>query len=88
MALIAAGWRKPARASAAAARGRHPVWKQQPLPVEEVEAEVYRPAPVWRRLFDLVAGSVMSVVLGMALATVLGYGAAWVVIKLSDLLKR
>jgi hypothetical protein len=44
--------------------------------------------PWWRRLFSLAMIPSMAVVLGAAVATIVGFGVAWVIITLSDMLRR
>lgn len=86
--LIAAGWRKPARATADPARALRPGRAPVGIPLEEAAAPLYRPTSVWRRVWALFAGSVMAVVSGALLATVAGFGVAYVVITLSTMLKK
>jgi len=88
VALIAAGWRKPARATADPARARRPQRAPLGVPVAELEAPLSRRTPIWRRIWAIVAGSAMALVLGVVFATIIGYGAAWMVIRLSDLLRQ
>ena len=56
--------------------------------MEELQAPLYRGAPWWKRLWSIVAGSAMGVMLGGILATVVGAGAAFVVIALTRMLKQ
>ncbi len=86
--LIAAGWRKPARATADPARALRPGRAPVGIPVEEAPTPLYRPASVWRRVWALMAGSVIAVVTGAVAATVLGFGFAYVVVTLSTMLKK
>jgi hypothetical protein len=88
VALVAAGWRKPARATANPARALLPRRARVGLPVTEAEASLYRRTPLWRKLWALVAGSTMAVVTGMIAATLIGVGASWIVITLSHMLKK
>lgn len=53
-----------------------------------VEAPAYRHPRWWRRLWSVVAGSVLAVWTGAITATIIGFGAAWMVIRLSEMLKR
>lgn len=52
------------------------------------------PAPLaartrwWKRLWSVVAGSVLAVWVGAILATALGFGIAWVIITLTSMLKK
>jgi hypothetical protein len=88
VALVAAGWRKPARATANPARALVRRRARIGLPVMEVEAPLHRRTPVWRKVWALVAGSTMAVVTGMIAATLIGLGASWIVITLSHMLKK
>jgi hypothetical protein len=56
--------------------------------MEDVHAPLYRPASIWRRVWSLVAGSTMAIVTGAVLATFLGFGIAYAVITLSNMLKK
>ncbi|MFT3851375.1 MAG: hypothetical protein QM733_01325 [Ilumatobacteraceae bacterium] len=58
------------------------------IPLEDVQTPMYRPASIWRRVWSLVAGSAIAVVTGALLATVLGFGIAYAVVRFSDMLKR
>jgi len=88
VAMIAAGWRKPARATADPARGRWLSRSVSGVPVAERPAPLYRPASWWRRVWALVASSAIAVVLAAVLATVTAFCVAYAVITLSDMLKR
>jgi hypothetical protein len=54
----------------------------------EEPAPLHRRTPLWRRAWALVAGSTLAVITGMVAATLIGFGASWVVITLSHMLKR
>jgi len=56
--------------------------------MEDVHSPLYRPASVWRRLWSLLSGSVIAVVTGAVLATVVGFGVAYSIVRLSDMLKK
>jgi hypothetical protein len=88
VALIATGWRKPARATADPARARRPRSATTGLEVAELKAPMARRSPWWRRLWSIVAGSVLAVWIGAVVATILGFGTAWLVITLTNMLKR
>ena len=88
VALIAAGWRKPARATPHPARARPTLQPSAGFDVTSVEAPAYQHPRWWRRLWSVVAGSVLAVWAGAIAATVVGFGAAWTVIRLSEMLKR
>lgn len=86
MALLATGWRKPARAQADPSR-RDELSARLPR-LEEVSAELYRPAPWWRRAWSIVWGGTLAVWVGAVVATLVGFGIAEAVITLTDMLKR
>lgn len=88
VALIAAGWRKPARASADPARVRRRSRERPAIELAEVEAALHRRTPVWRKVWALVASSALAVVIGAVIATVVSFGIAFTVIRLTDMLRR
>lgn len=89
IALMAAGWRPRARATADPAHSRHPGYEDlAALPVTELDAPLERPTPWLRRLWSVVAGFGLSLWVGAAMATVAGFGTAWLVIRLTDMLRR
>lgn len=47
-----------------------------------------RRSPWWRRLWSVIAGSVLAVWIGAVLATLIGIGTAALVITLTNMLKR
>lgn len=58
------------------------------MPIAETTASLYRrPGPL-RRLWAVVAGSGLAVVIGAVLAIVTAFASAWIVITLTDLLKQ
>ncbi|MGH9134477.1 MAG: hypothetical protein ACRDZZ_11105 [Ilumatobacteraceae bacterium] len=86
-ALVLAGWRKPARAKRRQARG---VWGRDRLPilVDHEPVPLYRrPGPI-RRLLAAVASGGLALVTGAIAATVVSFGVAWTVVRLTSLLKR
>lgn len=88
VAMITAGWRKPARATADPARARRPQRAHVGIPLEETHAPLYRPASIWRRVWSLCAGSVVAIVTGAVVATFAGFGFAFAVVTLSNMLKK
>jgi hypothetical protein len=88
VALIASGWRKPARATADPARARRPLRAAVGVEVAEVKAPIAHHSRWWRRLWSVAASGVLAVWLGAILATLIGFGSAWIVITLTDMLKR
>jgi len=88
VALIATGWRKPARATADPARARRSASAPVGLEVAEIKAPMARRTPWWRRVWSVLAASALAVWVGALLATAVGFGVAWLVITLTDLLKQ
>lgn len=85
---MATGWRKPARAAVVTARGtrqRRPVAVHQ---LHEESAPLHRRTPWYRRLWAFVWAGVLAVWVGAVAATLAGLGAAWLVIRLTDMLRR
>ncbi|NND76542.1 MAG: hypothetical protein HKN44_16225 [Ilumatobacter sp.] len=88
-ALLAAGWRKNARATPRTPR-RAPIVRRKwvPIGVAETTVQLYkRPNPL-RRVWAVVASSSIAVVLGAVLATIVAFGLAYLVVTLTDLLKQ
>jgi hypothetical protein len=88
VALVAAGWRKPARATANPARALRPRRARIGLPVVEAEAPLHRRPQWWQKVWALVASSTMALVTGVLAATLVGFGASWIVVTLSRMLKK
>jgi hypothetical protein len=88
VALVAAGWRKPARATANPARALRQKRARVGLPVVEAEVALHRRTPWWRKVWALGATSTMAVLTGMIAATLIGFGASWLVITLSNMLRK
>jgi len=44
--------------------------------------------PLWRRLWAIVASSVLALSTAAIAATAIAFGAAWLVITLTDMLKK
>jgi hypothetical protein len=88
VALVAAGWRKPARATANPARALRPNRARLGLRVTEEQVPLYRPTPLWRRAWAIVASGTMALVVGAIAATLIGFAASWIVITLSHMLKK
>jgi hypothetical protein len=86
-ALVLAGWRKPARARSRQPRGQ---WarERRPILVDHEPAPLYRrPGPI-RRVAAAIASGGLAVVTGAIAATVVAFGVAWTVVRLTSLLKR
>ncbi len=45
-------------------------------------------SPWWRRLWAIAASGALAVWVGAVVATIVGFGVAWLVITLTDLLKQ
>ncbi|MEY4606787.1 MAG: hypothetical protein RLY45_1547 [Actinomycetota bacterium] len=87
VALMATGWRKPARAAVVVARGnrqRRPVTLQQ---LHEQSTPMHHRTRWYRRVWALVWAGVLAVWVGAVAATLVGLGAAWLVIRLTELLR-
>lgn len=80
LALIASGWRKPARATANTARAEAKL-------VDE-KAPLAEHNPFWRRVWSVVAASALALWVAAIVATAVAFGMAWIVITLSDMLKK
>ena len=87
VALVATGWRKPARANTDSARARASA-EDTSLPLTEVEAPIVAPPSGIRRLRSAGAGLGLAVWIGAIIATIVGFGVSWLVITLTDMLKR
>lgn len=86
VALIATGWRKPARATVPVPRARHASSRRPPVPLEPVAVRPYRRTPVWRRIWAILAAGTLTAVTGAILAIVVSAALAFVVITLTDML--
>jgi hypothetical protein len=53
-----------------------------------MQAPLARRSRWWRRLWSLVASSVLAVWVGAIVATIVGFGTAMLVITLTNMLKR
>jgi hypothetical protein len=87
LALVLAGWRKTARAQPRAPRSLTEPPRRAPFQVEDQAAPPYHAAGPLRRVWSIVAGSGLAVVIGAVLATVTAFSLAWIVTTLTDLLK-
>jgi hypothetical protein len=89
LALVLAGWRKNARAVARVPRSE-PIIRRKwvPIGIAETTVPLYkRPGPI-RRVWAILAGSGIAIVIGAVLATTIAFGLAYVVTTLTDLLKQ
>ena len=89
VALVLAGWRKNARATARTPRGE-PILRRQwePVPIAESTTSLYKRSGPLRRLWAAVASSAIAIVIGAVLAVVIAFGSALLIITLTDLLKQ
>jgi hypothetical protein len=88
VALIAAGWRKPARASADPVREQRRSRGRTVIELAETEAALHQRTPVLRKVWALVASSTLAIMIGAIIATVVSFGIAFTVIRLTDMLRR
>ena len=88
VALIAAGWRKPARATAASARASRRSRQRTPIEITEIDTEVHVGTPVWRRVWAVVASGGIAMITGAVLATFISAAIAYSVVTLTDMLRR
>ena len=88
VALVATGWRPRARAAISSARTRHPERLGTPQPVSEVHAPLDAHTPWLKRVWTAIAGFGLAVWVGAALATIIGFGMSWLVVTLTNMLRR
>ncbi|MEQ1874828.1 MAG: hypothetical protein ABL953_14020 [Ilumatobacteraceae bacterium] len=88
LALIASGWRKPARAATDPARARFVRRLQVEVPVVQQKAPLAEHTPLWRRVWAIAASSGLAICVAAVTATVIAFGGAWIVITLTDMLKQ
>lgn len=89
VALVLAGWRKNARATARVPRAE-PLLRRRwaPIDIAETTTPLYsRPGPL-RRVWAAVASSVLGVVIGAVTAIVIAFAVGYVMITLTDILKQ
>jgi len=88
VALLLAGWRKPARAQPKPPRDATATPRRVPHEVVHVVAEPYHAAGPVRRLFAVVASGGLAIVIGAVIATVAAFALAVIVTTLTDLLRQ
>jgi ABC-type nitrate/sulfonate/bicarbonate transport system permease component len=89
VALVLAGWRKNARATTRTPRGEPSApdrW--EPIPIAEATTSLYKRPSLLRRLMAAAAGSAIAIVIGAVAAVVIAFTTGWIVMTLTDLLKR
>lgn len=60
----------------------------EPIPIGETTTSLYKRPSVPRRLMAAVAGSAIAIVIGAVAAVVIAFGTGYLVITLTDLLKK
>lgn len=89
VALILTGWRKNARATVRTPRDDSVLRRPRPsINVAETTTTLDRRAGVIRRVWAIVASSGLAIVIGAVIAVVVAFGAGYLVITLTDLLKQ
>ncbi len=88
VALVATAWRPRARAGVDPARTRQLERLAAPQPVTEIRAPLEAHTPWLRRVWSALAGFGLAVWVGAALATIVGFGTAWLVVTLTSMLRR
>jgi hypothetical protein len=58
------------------------------VPIAETTTSLYKSPGPLRRLWAVVAGSALAIIIGAVLAIVIAFGTGWLVITLTDLLKQ
>jgi hypothetical protein len=89
VALIAAGWRKTARATSRTPR-REPIVRRKwvPIGIGETTVPLYKRPNIIRRVWAVVASSSLAVLIGTVFAIIISFGLAYLVVTLTDLLKQ
>jgi len=89
VALVLAGWRKNARATARTPRGE-PILRRRwdPVPIAETTTSLHKRPGLLRRLWAAVASTGIAILIGSVLAVVVAFATAYMVIALTDLLKQ
>ena len=77
---------EPRPESHASRRCRAAKWA--PIGVAETTAPLYKRPSIFRRIWAVVAGSGLAIVIGVVIATVTAFGLAWLVTTMTDLLKQ
>ena len=88
VALIASGWRKPARAAANPVRAHIRRGIPDRANAGDVKAPLAERTPLWRRVWAVVASGGLALWVAAVTATVIAFGTAWIVITLTDMLKQ
>lgn len=88
VALVLAGWRKTARAQPKGPRSPSTPPRRVPIEITHGVARPYHAPGPLRRLWAAVASGGLALVIGAVVATVTAFGLAWMVVTLTDLLKK
>ena len=87
-ALVFAGWRKNARATARKPRAEPKLRRPRvPIGIAEATVPLYKAPNPLRRLWAAVASVGLGVVIGVVTAILIAFGSAYAVVTLTDLLK-
>jgi hypothetical protein len=86
--LIAAGWRKPARATAAFVRAGRRSRNRGPIYVAETPVPLQPGPSLWRKVWALTASGGLAIVTGAVIATMVSAAIAYTVITLTDMLRQ
>jgi hypothetical protein len=62
--------------------------KRLPITVSTAPTQAYRPPGLLKRLWSLVAGSAVTIVIGALVATIVAFGLSFIVTVLTNLLKQ
>jgi hypothetical protein len=88
VALVLAGWRKNARAAPRVPRGPTLRRRWEPIGIAETTVPLYRrPGPL-RRIWAIVAGTGLALVIGAVIAIITAFALGYVVTTLTDLLRQ
>ena len=89
LALVLAGWRKNARATARTPRGEpNRAQRWEPIPIAETTTSIYKRPSLPRRLLAAATGSALAIVIGAVAVVVIAFGTGILVTTLTDLLKK
>lgn len=87
-ALLFAGWRKNARAIPRTPRAEPKLRRPRvPIGIAEATVPLYKSPNILRRVWAAVASAGLGIVIGIVSAVIIAFGAAFIVITLTDLLK-
>jgi hypothetical protein len=88
VALAFAGWRKTARAVPRTPRAEPKLRRPRvPIGIAEATVPLYKPPNILRRVWAAVASAGLGIIIGIVSAVIIAFGAAFIVITLTDLLK-